>query len=175
MHLARAVALDAGVLLLDEPFAGLDAPARADLLEDAGAALTHPERAVVAVLHDRTEAWALAGEVLVLLGGRPVAAGPVREVLERPPTPEAAAFLGFTGRLELPGGSVRMLRASHAALDPAGEHAATVVRRLPAEEGFRLELALPAGRVHVVAPLDAPQVGDAVRVRLDGGVTFPAG
>ena len=102
VHLARALALEAGVLLLDEPFAGLDAPARADLLEDAGAALAHPERAVAVILHDRAEAWALADRVVVLLGGRPVAAGPVRTVLERPPSAEVAAFLGFTGRLELP-------------------------------------------------------------------------
>jgi ABC-type nitrate/sulfonate/bicarbonate transport system ATPase subunit len=174
VHLARALALEAGVLLLDEPFAGLDAPARADLLEDAGAALAHPERAVAVILHDRAEAWALADRVIVLLGGRPVAAGPVRTVLERPPSAEVAAFLGFTGRLELPDGGVRMLRPSHAALDPAGDVEATVVRRLPVEEGFRLELAVPGGRLHAPASLDAPAPGDVVRLRLDGGVTFPA-
>ena len=173
VHLARALALEAGVLLLDEPFSGLDAPARADLLEDAGAALAHPGRAVAVVLHDRAEAWALADRVLVLLGGRPAAAGPTREVLERPATPEVAAFLGFSGRLELQGGGVRMLRPSHAALDPAGDVEATVVRRIPVEEGFRLELALPGGRLHAPAPLDAPGPGDVVRLRLTGGVTFP--
>ena len=173
VHLARALALEAGVLLLDEPFSGLDAPARADLLEDAGAALAHPERAVAVVLHDRAEAWALADRVLVLLGGRPAAAGPTREVLERPADAEVAAFLGFSGRLELRGGGVRMLRPSHAALDPAGDVEATVVRRIPVEEGFRLELALPGGRLHAPAPLDAPGPGDVVRLRLTGGVTFP--
>ena len=173
VHLARALALEAGVLLLDEPFAGLDAPARADLLEDAGPALAHPARAVAVVLHDRGEAWAVADRVLVLLDGRPAAAGATREVLERPPTPEVAAFLGFSGRVALNGGGVRMLRPSHVALDPAGDVAATVVRRIPVEEGFRLELELPGGRLQAPAPLDAPAPGEAVRLRLVGGVEFP--
>ncbi|MET0686342.1 MAG: ATP-binding cassette domain-containing protein [Solirubrobacteraceae bacterium] len=172
VHLARALALEAGVLLLDEPFAGLDAPARADLLEDAGAALAHPERAVAVVLHDRAEAWALADRVLVLLDGRPAAAGATREVLEQPPAPDVAGFLGFTGWLAQAGG-VRMLRPSHVTLDPAGDVAATVVRRIPVEEGFRLELELPGGRLQAPAPLDAPGPGEVVRLRLAGGVEFP--
>ena len=66
-----------------------------------------------------------------------------------------------------------MLRPAHAALDPAGDVAATVVRRVPIEDGVRLELALPGGRLHALAPLDAPGPGDVVRLRLTGGVTFP--
>ena len=69
VHLARALALRADVLLLDEPFAGLDAPTRADLLDDATAALVDDRRATVIVVHDRAEAWALADRVLILLGG----------------------------------------------------------------------------------------------------------
>src|SRR6185436_9696474 len=59
VHLARAIALGADALLLDEPFAGLDAPTRAELLSDAAAVLRDPERATLVVLHDRAEAWAL--------------------------------------------------------------------------------------------------------------------
>ena len=42
VHLARAIALRADVLLLDEPFAGLDAPTRAALLRDAGVGAARP-------------------------------------------------------------------------------------------------------------------------------------
>ena len=172
VHLARALALEAGVLLLDEPFAGLDAPTRADLLEDAGTALAHPRRAVAVVVHDRAEAWAIADRVLVLLDGRPAAIGPTRDVLECPAGADVAAFLGFTSRLELPDGTLRMLRPSQATIDPAGDVKGTVVRRVPVEEGFRLELDVEHGRVHTLAPLDGPGLGAVVAVRLSGGATF---
>jgi ABC-type sulfate/molybdate transport systems ATPase subunit len=174
VHLARAIALAPDVLLLDEPFAGLDAPTRADLLDDATAALTDPQRATVIVVHDRAEAWALADSVLVLLDGRPGAHGPVRAVLDAPPTPAVAAFVGFSGRLREPDGRLRMLKPSHATLDPAGDITATVSRRVPVEDGVRLELTLPSGRVQALAPLPGPQPGESVRLRLAAGVSYPA-
>ena len=119
VHLARAVALHADALLLDEPFAGLDAPTRAELLRDAAAALRDPERATLVVLHDRAEAWALADRLLVLLDGRVAAQGTPRQVLERPPSPAVARFLGFTGTIREPAG-VRCVRPAHVALDAAG-------------------------------------------------------
>ena len=172
VHLARALALEPDVLLLDEPFSGLDAPTRADLLDDATAALTDRQRATVIVVHDRAEAWALADQVLVLLDGRPAAHGPVRDVLETPPTPAVAAFVGFSGTLHHPDGTLQMLKPGHATLDPSGDLAATVTRRVPVEDGVRIELTLPNGRVHAVAPLPGPQPGDTVRVTLAAGVSY---
>jgi ABC-type sulfate/molybdate transport systems ATPase subunit len=173
VHLARAVALEPDVLLLDEPFAGLDAPTRADLLDDATSALTDPRRATVVVVHDRAEAWALADQVLILLDGRPAAHGRVRAVLEAPPTPAVAAFVGFSGRLHQPDGTLRMLKPGHATLHTDGEIVATVARRVPVEDGVRLELTLPNGRVHAYAALPGPQPGDTVRLELAAGVTYP--
>ena len=97
MHLARALALDAAVLLLDEPFAGLDAATRADLLYDAASALRDPDPRRLVIVYDRAEAWALADRVGVMLDGRLEAVGSPAAVLERPPTPRVAAFVGFTG------------------------------------------------------------------------------
>ena len=174
VHLARAIALAPDVLLLDEPFAGLDAPTRADLLDDTTAALTDPGRATVIVVHDRAEAWALADRVLILLDGRPAAAGPVRDVLDSPPSPAVAAFVGFDGRLALPDGGVRMLKPGHATLDPAGDVSGRVVRRVPVEDGVRLELALPDGTLSAFSALPGPEPGAEVRLRLAPGVVFGA-
>ncbi len=69
VHLARALAVDPDVLLLDEPFAGLDAEVRANLLEDALSALRCAARATLVVVHDRAEAWALADRLLILIDG----------------------------------------------------------------------------------------------------------
>jgi len=174
VHLARAIAVSPDVLMLDEPFAGLDAEVRSNLLEDALSALRSTSRATLVVVHDRAEAWALADRLLILLDGRLVAAGPPRELLERPPTAAVARFLGFDGSVE-GGRELLLTRPAHVALDPAGPLEARVTRATPLEDGVRLELELDHGRVYSVAPLPAPRPGDRVRVRIDGGARFPSG
>jgi ABC-type sulfate/molybdate transport systems ATPase subunit len=173
VHLARAIAVEAEILMLDEPFAGLDAEVRAALLEDALSALRSDTRATLVVVHDRAEAWALADRLLILIEGRLVADGTPRELLERPPSPAVARFLGYDGSIS-EGAETVLTRPPHVVLDPDGPYAATVMRATALEDGFRLELALDSGRLYAVAPLPAPRVGEAVRVRLDGGVRFPA-
>ncbi|MFZ0088978.1 MAG: ATP-binding cassette domain-containing protein, partial [Solirubrobacteraceae bacterium] len=173
VHLARVVALDPDVLLLDEPFAGLDPEVRASLLEDAVAALRSGSRATLVVVHDRAEAWALADRLLILIDGELVAEGPPRELLERPPTPTVARFLGYDGWLHDERGTL-LTRPAHVVLHPGAPLEAVVTRAIPLEDGARLELSVANGRLFTVAPLPAPRAGDAVRVRIDGGVRFPA-
>jgi ABC-type sulfate/molybdate transport systems ATPase subunit len=172
VHLARAIAVRPDVLLLDEPFAGLDAEVRASLLEDALSAVRSQTRATLVVVHDRAEAWALADRLLILIDGRLVAQGPPRELLEQPPTVEVARFLGFDGELD-DGEELLLTRPAHVVLDPAGPLEARVTRAIPLEDGVRLELALDRGSVYCVAPLPAPQPGEMVRIRVEGGARFP--
>ena len=80
--LARAMAQEAHVLLLDEPFTGLDRNA-AHLLGELLVKLAHEGRLVVASHHDLNSVPQLFDEVLVL-ATRPLAFGPVAEIL----TPE---------------------------------------------------------------------------------------
>ena len=171
VHLARAIAVRPDVLLLDEPFAGLDAEVRASLLEDALSALRSSTRATLVVVHDRGEAWALADRLLILIDGRLVAAGAPRDLLERPPSVEVARFLGFDGSVD-DGSEVILTRPAHVVLDPGGRLEGRVTRVVPLEDGARLELELDQGRLYTNAPLPAPQLGDVVRVRLGGGVRF---
>jgi ABC-type nitrate/sulfonate/bicarbonate transport system ATPase subunit len=171
VHLARALALPADALLLDEPFAGLDAPTRAELLYDAASALRDERRATLVVVHDRAEAWALADRVVVLLRGEVAADGPPAEVFGRPPTAAVAEFVGFAGRLD-DGAVVRLLRPQDVALDRDGPLRARVTRLVPVEDGVRVELALDNGRLVALAPAPGPPTGAEVGVRLTGGVTF---
>jgi ABC-type sulfate/molybdate transport systems ATPase subunit len=174
VHLARVLATRPDVLLLDEPFVALDAGSRDALLDEAGAVVRSYAGAVVVVVHDRTEAWALADRVVILLDGRVAADGPPAALLERPPSEQVARFLGFTG--EVVDGSDRILtRPSHAVLDPTGPYVGTVVRRTGREGGFRLEVELPNGRLQVLVDGDAPALGAVIRLRLNGGVRFPTG
>jgi ABC-type multidrug transport system ATPase subunit len=172
VHLARAVSVRPDVLLLDEPFAGLDAATRASLLDDTGEALRAWTTAALVVVHDRAEAWALADRLLILLEGRLVADGPPRELLERPPTVEVARFLGFDGTLERASGELLLTRAHHVVIDPSGPLRARVERVIPLEDGVRLELALDNGKLYAVSALPGPRVGQDVGVRVAGGVEF---
>jgi ABC-type sulfate/molybdate transport systems ATPase subunit len=172
VNLARVLAVRPDVLLLDEPFAGLDPEVRAALLHDAERALRSPERATLVVVHDRAEAWALADRLLIMIEGRIVADGPPATLLSAPPSALVARFLGYDGQLR-EGDELLLTRAAHVTIDDAGPHAATVARVIPLEDGVRLELTLADGRLYTTAELPAPRAGDRVRVRIDGGVRFP--
>lgn len=92
LALARALAVEPEALLLDEPFAGLDAPSRDALLHDLAPVLR--ERTAVVVLHHRDEALRVGDEIAVLIGGRLRQQGPISQVFANPADTEVAAFLG---------------------------------------------------------------------------------
>lgn len=80
--LARALAApNCNLLLLDEPFTGLDATLRDDLIADLRVWLTHRNTPVLSVTHDIAEAFQLNAEVLKLYEGSIVQQGPAAEVL----------------------------------------------------------------------------------------------
>lgn len=80
--IARALAADPDLLLLDEPSTGLDVAAREQLLETIDLlSQTHPELTSVLVTHHLEELPASTGHALLLSDGRVVADGPVGEVL----------------------------------------------------------------------------------------------
>lgn len=69
--LARAFAYDADILILDEPFRGLDIAWKATCVQDLRRMLSEHPRTVIAVTHDPDVAWTVADTVTVL-AGRPV-------------------------------------------------------------------------------------------------------
>ncbi|MFN8523839.1 MAG: ATP-binding cassette domain-containing protein [Chloroflexota bacterium] len=84
VSLARAMALEPELLLLDEPFASVDAPTRAELLRELRQVLMEKGITTVLVTHDVREASAMADELLVLIDGRIVQRGTTDEVVARP-------------------------------------------------------------------------------------------
>lgn len=92
--IARALAAQPRLLLLDEPMAALDvavAPALRRLLRQI---LREQRRTAVIVTHDLLDALALADRVAVVEGGRIVESGTVRDVLTTPRSPFAARIAG---------------------------------------------------------------------------------
>ena len=94
VSLARALAVAPEILLLDEPFAALDPPAREGLIEDLGHTLRETGTTTVFATHDRSEAQRLADRVAVLDCGRLRQVGSALEVLRRPADAFVASFVG---------------------------------------------------------------------------------
>jgi molybdate transport system ATP-binding protein len=91
---ARALAPQPQLLLLDEPFAALDAPARTRLRRDARAVLQRTGTPAVLVTHDRGEALAMGDLLAVVIAGRVRQTAAVAEVFSRPADADVAASLG---------------------------------------------------------------------------------
>ncbi|MDX6714592.1 MAG: iron(III) transport system ATP-binding protein [Baekduia sp.] len=92
--LARALAPEPSMVLLDEPFASLDAGLRQDTGRAVAAALREVGATAVLVTHDQAEALSLAGEVAVMREGRIVQVDAPERVYGRPMDPDVAAFVG---------------------------------------------------------------------------------
>jgi tungstate transport system ATP-binding protein len=92
LALARALARDPELLLLDEPTANLD-PAASRSVEEIVLTAAQSGIKIVMASHDLGQVRRLAGEVVFLVRGALCEQRPAADFLDRPTTPEAAAFL----------------------------------------------------------------------------------
>jgi iron(III) transport system ATP-binding protein len=92
--LARALAIEPEVVLLDEPFASLDATLREALREEVAGILRDAGASALLVTHDQQEALSLADVVVVLRDGRVEQVGRPEEVYTQPASRWVAEFLG---------------------------------------------------------------------------------
>ena len=92
LALARALARDPAVLLLDEPFAAIDRALRATLHAELEALRTELRIPIVLVTHDFDEVARLADRLVVIERGRMIASGPVAELAARADVNELAAY-----------------------------------------------------------------------------------
>ena len=91
---ARALAPEPTVLLLDEPFSSLDAALRASTGRAVVNAIRAHKATAILVTHDQDEALSLADTVGVMDRGRLLQAGPPRTVYAQPESPFVASFVG---------------------------------------------------------------------------------
>lgn len=93
VSLARALVLEPELLLLDEPFAALDPPTRAKLLDDLSALLKQEHRTAVFVTHNLNEAAKLSHRIAVIVGGVLKQVGTARQIKSSPADETVASFL----------------------------------------------------------------------------------
>jgi iron(III) transport system ATP-binding protein len=195
--LARALAADPEVVLLDEPFASLDAGLREALRQEVVEILRTAGTSALLVTHDQAEALSLAGTVAVMRAGRVVQVGTPEEIYERPGSRWLAEFLGeadvlpgtarggvvecelgrFGAPAELTGAVEVVVRPESVAIGsgPAREPTAqaVVVARSFYGHDQLVHLELPSGLRLRSRRLGFPawHPGDRVRVWIDGPVS----
>jgi len=98
--LARAMAPKPAVLLLDEPFSGLDARLRESVRDETLHVLKQSGAATMIVTHDPEEAMFLADRIALMRDGRLVQVGAPVELYTRPVCVFAASFFGEVNRLK---------------------------------------------------------------------------
>jgi molybdate transport system ATP-binding protein len=183
--LARALAPRPQLLLLDEPFAALDAPTRLRLRRDLRALLQATHTPAVLVTHDRNEALAMGDVIAVVLGGRVRQVGAVADVFSRPVDAGVAASLGvdavLPARVVAAGGGLVEVAVGEVVLHVAERDAVTVgadVYACVRAEDVTLELQAPAhasARNHLAARVvSIAAEGPVDRVTLDCGFALDA-
>lgn len=141
MALARALAVEPRVLLLDEPFGALDAKVREELREWLRRLHHEVHVTTVFVTHDQEEAMDVAEEIVVLAGGRVEQVGEPRDLYERPASEFVADFIGPTTRL---GGALVRPHDIDVLVDPAEGSVEALITRV-AHVGFEVRLDLTLG------------------------------
>jgi sulfate transport system ATP-binding protein len=99
MALARALAVQPQVLLLDEPFGALDAQVRAELREWLRRLHEEIHVTTVFVTHDQEEAMEVAEQIVVMNEGRIEQAGSPRDLYESPGNEFVMSFIGPVNRI----------------------------------------------------------------------------
>lgn len=97
--LARALAPRPALVLLDEPFASLDAALRAHLRQYVAQVLRDVGATAIVVTHDRDEAFTMADQIAVLRDGRIAGVDSPRQLYNAPPDEHVARFLGAVNLL----------------------------------------------------------------------------
>ncbi|MCU1504102.1 MAG: sulfate transporter, ATPase subunit [Ilumatobacteraceae bacterium] len=172
MALARALAGEPTVLLLDEPFGALDAKVRKELRD--WLRRLHDEVSVTTVLvtHDQDEALEVADSIAVIAGGTVQQVGPPDELYDAPANDFVMSFLGPVTRLG--GQLVRPHDLDLLSSDPGGAHLGQITR--VTRVGFEVRVDVAVGDESVLVTLTRThyyalgvQVGDMVWVRPAAG------
>ena len=146
---ARALAVEPAVLLMDEPLSNLDALLRLEMRSELKSILAQAGTTTLYVTHDQTEAMGLADRIAVMQAGRLVQIAAPLDVYRRPRTRFVGGFVGSPPmnflRLPVADGAARLGALRLAAPPGLGGEALVGLRAedmLPADEadGFRFDV-----------------------------------
>jgi len=136
--LARALAIEPRVLLLDEPMTGLDAKLKTRLQQEIGSLLDEIDVTSLYVTHDQSEAMVMCDRIAVMNDGHIEQVGTPAEIYEAPANNFVADFVGTSNRLDatIRNGTLDLGHATVTAPANAPNGSVTVVAR---PEAFTLD------------------------------------
>ena len=142
--LARALAPKPGLMLMDEPFSGLDIGLRDQIRDDTLSLLKELDTATLLVTHDPEEAMRMADRIALMRDGRLVQEGPPDRVYSYPDGPFCCTFFSNVNELE---GVVKSksIQTPLGALDGRGLVEGSTVNVLIRPEAIHLNDASPSG------------------------------
>ncbi len=182
--LARALAQRPSLVLLDEPFASLDAALRNSVRAEIARVLRDAGTTVVLVTHDQQEAMSLADQVAVLRGGQMAQVGSPRGIYARPVDPDMARFLGEANLLPARVEAARAVTALGALTTDLGTDADCTLLLRPEQITISPNGGLPArvleqtyhGHDSMITAQPLLDCGvDVLRVRVPGTAPHPPG
>ncbi|ASJ07588.1 tungstate ABC transporter ATP-binding protein WtpC [Thermococcus pacificus] len=165
--IARALVVEPPLILMDEPFANLDVQTRSRLINEMKRWRKELGFTALHVTHSFEEAVSLGDRVGVMLNGRLVQVGSVREVFSRPASEDVARFLGFENIIEGTANG-RVLRANGVEIElPVEVHGRIRVGLRPEDIILSLEPLRSSARNEFKAVVDSvEELGPLVRVHL---------
>ncbi|WP_132254600.1 ABC transporter ATP-binding protein [Methylobacterium segetis] len=167
---ARALAADPPVLLMDEPFGAVDPVARARLQEEIGAILKRLAKTVILVTHDIDEAMRMGDLVAVMRDGRLLQADAPAELLAAPADPFVAAFVGRDRALR----RLALLRAGDVARPAPDASGPGIPPEMSLRDALALMLAEGTDRARVTGGAE-PAILTLEAIRAAAAVEDPAG
>jgi sulfate transport system ATP-binding protein len=158
MALARALAVEPGLLLLDEPFGALDVKVRQELRDWLRRLHDEVHTTTIFVTHDQEEAMEIADKIIVINHGRVEQAGSPDELYDRPANDFVMGFLGPVTTLG--GQFVRPHDIRVATTPTAGSHQAKVERVVSLGFETRIVATPGDGQPPVTVQLTRNQIND---------------
>ena len=187
VSIARALVTQPDILLLDEPFAALDAQLRLNMQIELLQLSRRLNKTVLFVTHDQIEAMTMANRIGVISEGRLIQTGTPREIYEDPNSVYVAQRLGqpqinmvpadLLAGARLPKGTATLgLRTEHIEITGAksGDAEVEAVEHLGDQNHLRVKL--KGHRLTTLVPPDSDfAVGDRVELKLVRPLCFDAG
>jgi iron(III) transport system ATP-binding protein len=164
--LARALAPQPPVVLLDEPYGALDEVLREELGWEVKEILSRRHTAAVLVTHDRHEAITLGDRVAVMDSGQILQCDAPRTVYDKPSTRFVADFLAVSSYLSTSSGAETLVRPHQLHVSAGGPHTVLRVEFLGATSRYTIRTASGAVVVADVDPNTALNAGDSCDVHI---------